>query len=123
MPNPSMNLDTHAWLTRPSIQDRVTIYSTRPRRVVCTVLHGDRVAEKDLQLMTAAPSMLRALQLADRAILALIRHQQGAETEQLIYDALSAVNLALVQAGEIPLPQPPQAAPDEQEPGLLPFPS
>ena len=96
MLNPS-TLQTHTWQTRPSFQDRLTIYSASPRRVICTLLHSDRVADRDLQLITAAPALVAALQLAELALEAQARTAPDAET--LMASARDAIRLALDQAG------------------------
>lgn len=102
--NPSLFYDPVEWQKRTSIQDRLTIYAERPRHVVCTIVHPDRVSAADLKLITAAPTMAAALQLADRAIIALLRKTQ--DTDDLTYEALKAVKVALYQAGLMPTIEP-----------------
>lgn len=103
-PNPSLFYDPTEWQKRTSIQDRLTIYAERPRHVVCTIVHPERVSAADLKLITAAPTMAAALQLADRAILALIRKTEN--TDDLTYEALKAIKVALRQAGLMPTIEP-----------------
>lgn len=104
MSNPSTHTQA-TWQKRSSIQDRVTIFSESPRRVICTVLHADRVTDQDMTLILAAPAMRQALQLADRALLAVAKREPA--SNQLLAEAVCAVKLALVQAGAVPRAEPP----------------
>jgi len=49
------------WNTRPSIQARLTIYSESEQKPICTILHSDRIAPANLQIILAAPRVVRAL--------------------------------------------------------------
>lgn len=96
MPNPSTH--TEQWATRSTIQDRLTIFAERPRRrVICTVIHPERISSEDLTLLTAAPEMAAALRLAELAIAAIESSAPDARDQAI--DALLAVRAVLRRAG------------------------
>lgn len=96
MQNPS---STHQepWSTRPSFQDRLTLYSEHPRRVIGTLIHVQRMSDADLRLIKAVPVMARALQLADEALFAVAGNKPNAQ--DLLTTAALETRKALGVAG------------------------
>lgn len=90
------------WQTRPSIQDRLTIYNESgnkaDRRPICTIIHSERVKPEDLKLMLAAPRLARALRRLWREE-SIAREYTDQHTAERLNDALIEAENALVAAG------------------------
>lgn len=103
MSNPSMHTHTPGpWSTRPSCQNRLTIFSEKERRPICTIIHPDRVSDENLQLIKAAPQLAAALATLRREAAFANRHwsdQTDAEIRDRLNDALAVADLALSAAG------------------------
>ena len=105
--NPSLFAHTlESWQTRPSIQDRLTIYSEHPRKVICTIIHNSRMDEADLKLIKAAPQTAAALDLTRKALLALAQSSTDPDVHKQIAEAVNEATHALIAAGAIPTETP-----------------
>lgn len=100
--NPSEDYTQASWTTRPSIQDRLTIFNDSEkkadRRPICTIIHSDRVKPEDLKLILAAPRLARALRRLWREE-SIAREYTDQHTEMRLLDALIEAEKALVAAG------------------------
>lgn len=100
-----MNPSSHTpgpWGTRPSVQDRLTIFSEKERRPICTIIHPDRVSDQNLQLIKASPGLAAALTTLRREAAFAHRHwsdQTDAEIRERLRDALAEAEAALTAAG------------------------
>lgn len=75
MSNPSMHTHTPGpWSTRPSIQDRLTIFSEKDLRPICTIIHPDCVSDENLRLIKASPDLVAALTALRREAAFAHRH-------------------------------------------------
>lgn len=103
MSNPSMHTHTPGpWSTRPSVQDRLTIFSEKERRPICTIIHPDRVSDENLQLIKASPQLVAALATLRREAAFANRHwsdQTDAEIRERLRDAIAEAEAALTAAG------------------------